>query len=67
MHFAGKPLNRIVFAPHHPREFVIPDLVLQSLYEMRDAVLGDDELPCQTDQRVNLPFIHAKSTARRTP
>ncbi len=64
MHFAREPLDRIVFAPDRPREVVIPDLVLQSLREMRDAVLGDDQFACQIDQRVDLHLIHAQGTAR---
>ena len=43
---------------------MIPDLVLQSLREMRDAVLGDDQLARQIDQRVDLHLIHAQGTAR---
>jgi hypothetical protein len=65
VHFTREPFDRIVFTPDCPRKFAVLELVLQSPREMRDAVLGDYQLPRQINQCIDLPLVHAKGAARR--
>ena len=60
MHFAREPLDGVVFASDGAGELVSSEFLLHSPCEMREAVLGDDQLARQIDQRVDLRLVHAK-------